>query len=427
MLPRRLRVLVFAAVSAAGLAGSSGCTLIGNIVGSEKRNVYKFDTRFTVADMSFRRSMDNLGNPVVPGNFAELYKNGDQIFPAMTKDIREAKTSVNLETYIFQPDEAGRQFVDAMIEAAHHGVQVRLLVDDWGSKLKQFDAELKAAGVHVRKYRPVRLFSIYKVGKRTHRKILVVDGKIAWTGGLGIDEHWLGDARNKNEWRDTQVRAVGPVAAQMQAIFSEDWTYTTGEILAGDRFYPKIENAGTMQAQAIKASRGDSSSLAKMLYYVAIQSANKSIRIQNAYFLPDKQVREALMKAVERGVSVEVMVPGRHIDLPMVRFASWMDYGELLKAGVKIYEYKHTMMHNKTMTVDGLLSTIGSINFDSRSMNANAEESLAFYDHSFAASMEAMFEEDKTRCKEVTYEAWDTRGAPQRLAELFSWIWKPYY
>jgi cardiolipin synthase len=426
--PRRYgRLLLFAAVLAGEILSSSGCTLIGNIVGHEKRDVYKFDYRFTVEDLSFRRSLDTLGTAMVPGNAAELFKNGDQIFPGMTKDIREAKASVNLETYIFQPDRAGREFVDAMVYAASRGVQVRLLVDDWGSKLKQFDAELKAAGVHVRKYRPVRLFSIYKVGKRTHRKILVVDGKIAWTGGLGIDDRWLGDARNTQEWRDTQVRAVGPVAAQMQAVFSEDWTYTTGEILAGDRFYPKLDPVGTIQAQAIKVARGDSSSLAKMLYYVAIESAMKSIRIQNAYFLPDKQVRDALVKAVHRGVTVEVMVPGRHIDLPAVRFASWMDYGDLLKEGVKIYEYKHTMMHNKTMVVDALYSTIGSINFDSRSMNANAEESLAFYDRGFAAKMEAMFAEDRKRCEEITYEEWDKRGLGQRLAELIFWIWEPYY
>ena len=422
-LPRPLAGLGLALL----LATSSGCTVIANIVGSEKRDVYKFEHPFTVEDASFRRSMDTLGTAMVPGNDAELFKNGDEIFPAMTKDIREAKFSVNLESYIYQPDKAGRQFADAMIAAARRGVQVRLLVDAWGSKLKQLAEELEAAGVKVRRYRPLRLFSIYKVGKRTHRKILVVDGRIAWTGGLGIEERWLGDARNTNEWRDTQVRAVGPVAAQMQAIFSEDWTYTTGEILAGELFYPRIENAGSMQAQAIKASRGDSSSLAKMLYYVAIQSATKSIRIQNAYFLPDTQVREALVHAVERGVTVEVMVPGRHIDLPMVRFASWHHYGDLLKGGVRIYEYRKTMMHNKTMVVDGLYATIGSINFDARSMNRNAEESLAFYDRGFAKKMEAMFQEDRKKCEEITYREWKKRSLGQRLAELVFWIWEPYY
>ena len=407
--------------------GTSGCTFVSNIVGSEKRDVYKFDRPFTVDDPSFRRSMDTLGTAMVGGNEAELLKNGDEIFPAMTRDIRAAKKTVNLETYIFQPDRAGRQFADAMIEAAKRGVEVRFLVDGWGSKLKGLKEELEKAGVHVRKYRPLRLFTIYKMSRRTHRKILVVDGRIAYTGGLGIHERWLGNTRNSNEWRDTQVRVVGPVVAQMQAIFSEDWTYTTGEILAGEGFYPKIENAASMQAQAIKASRGDSSSLAKMLYYVAIKSAAKSIHIQNAYFLPDKQVREALVTAVERGVNVQIMVPGRHIDLPMVRFASWLHYGELLKGGVHIYEYQGTMMHNKTMVVDGLYSTIGSINFDSRSMSRNAEESLAFYDRRFAANMETMFADDKKRCSEITYREWDNRGLAQRLAELVFWIWEPYY
>jgi cardiolipin synthase len=424
VLVRRLFFVI--AVGASGWM-SSGCTLINNVVGSEKRDVYKFDHPFTVEDSSFRRSMDTLGSAMVGGNSAELYRNGDEIFPAMTKDIREAKLSVDLESYIFQPDSAGRQFADAMIDAAKRGVQVRLLIDAWGSKLKDLEPELKAAGVRVRKYHPLRLFSIYKVGRRTHRKILVVDGKIAWTGGLGIEERWLGNARNTKEWRDTQVRVVGPVAAQMQSIFSEDWTYTTGEILAGDAFYPRLDPAGTIQAQAIKASRGDSSSLAKMLYYVAIKSATKSIRIQNAYFLPDKQVRNALVEAVQRGVRVEIMVPGRHIDLPMVRFASWIHYGDLLSGGVKIYEYRKTMMHNKTMVVDGLYSTIGSINFDSRSMNRNAEESLAFYDRPFAQKMEAMFDEDRKHCAEVTYREWKKRGLAQRLAELVFWIWEPYY
>jgi len=407
--------------------GGSSCTVLSNIIGSEKRDVYKFDHPFSVESPMFRRSAEALGNPMVGGNQAVLLENGDEIFPAMTRDIREARRTVNLETYIFQPDAAGKRFADAMIAAARKGVEVRLLIDAWGSKLGDLEQPLKDAGVRVRKYRPLRLFSIYKVGKRTHRKILLIDGRIAYTGGLGIEKPWLGNARNTSEWRDTEVRVEGPVAAQMQAIFSEDWTYTTGEILAGDKFYPQIPQAGTMLAQAIKASRGAASSLAKMLYYMAIQSATVSIHIANAYFLPDKQSRNALVRAVRRGVDVEVMVPGRHIDLPMVRFASWLHYGDLLQGGVKIYEYRPTMMHNKTMVVDGLYSTIGSINFDSRSMNANEEESLAVYDKTFAAQMEAMFAEDKKRCGEITYRDWKRRGFGKRLAEMVFWIWEPYY
>ena len=415
----------------AGLLGGSGCTFINNLRGSEKRNVYKYEATFPIGDPVFRRSLDTFGAPVVGGNTVEILENGDAIFPAMTRDIRDAKVSVNLETYIFQPDAAGRQFADAMIAAARRGVEVRLLVDAWGSKLKALGAELEAAGVRVKKYRPLRLFSIYKVGRRTHRKILVVDGLISYTGGLGIDERWLGNARNPNEWRDTQVRVEGPAAAQMQAIFAEDWTYTTGEILAGAKFYPKnidpCSHCGPVQAQAIKVSRGDASSLPKMLYYLAIQSAAKSIHIQNAYFLPDKQVRDALVRAVARGVEVQVMVPGRHIDLPMVRSASWLHYGELLKGGVKIYEYTPTMLHNKVAVMDGLYSIIGSINLDSRSMNANAEDSYAIYDRDFGRKVEQMFERDRQRCREITWEIWDRRGLVKRLSELVFWIWEPYY
>ncbi|HYR46641.1 MAG TPA: phospholipase D-like domain-containing protein [Thermoanaerobaculia bacterium] len=425
---RRAFTLPLFCLASAGLLGSCGCTVISDLIGSEKRDVYKFDHPFAVADPAFRRSLDTFGTTMIPGNTAELLKNGDEIFPAMTAAIRQAQKTVNLETYIFQPDEGGKQFADAMIDAARRGVEVRLLIDAWGSKLDDLREPLEKAGVHWRKYRPVRLFSIYKVGKRTHRKILVVDGKVAFTGGLGIQKRWLGNARNSNEWRDTQVRVTGPVVDQMQAIFAEDWTYTTGEILAGEKFYPKPDGAsGSVHAQAIKISRGDASSLAKMLYYVAIQSAVKSIHIQNAYFLPDKQVRDALVAAVARGVDVKVMVPGRHIDLPMARFASWLHYGEMLKGGVKIYEYRDTMMHNKTMVVDGMFSTIGSINFDTRSMNRNAEESLAFYEHAFAQKMEAMFDEDLKRCDEITLDAFSHRGLAKRASELISYIWEPYY
>jgi cardiolipin synthase len=420
--------LLLLAVASAGFLGSSGCTVISDIIGSEKRDVYKFGHSFTVDDPAFRRSLDAFGTAMVPGNTAELLKNGDEIFPAMTEAIRQARTSVNLETYIFQPDEAGRQFADSMIEAARRGVEVRLLIDAWGSKLGDLQGALEKAGVKWRKYRPVRLFSFYKVGKRTHRRILVVDGKVAFTGGVGIDKRWLGNARNSKEWRDTQVRVTGPVVDQMQAIFAEDWTYTTGEILAGDKFYAKNEGSGgSVQAQAIKASRGDASSLAKMLYYVAIQSAAKSIHIQNAYFIPDKQVRHALVAAVARGVDVKVMVPGRNIDLPMVRLASWLHYGDMLKGGVKIYEYRDTMLHSKTMVVDGVFSTIGSINFDTRSMLRNAEASLSLYDRAFAQKMEAMFAEDLKRCDEITYDGFKNRGLVKRVSELISYIWEPYY
>jgi cardiolipin synthase len=404
-----------------------GCTVTRSVFSTDKRETYHFTPDFGVSSAEFRRSLDTLSSHVVGGNSAELLQNGDEIFPAMTRDIRQAKATVNLETYIFQPDEAGRQFASAMIDAARRGVEVRLLIDDYGSKLGDLEEPLKAAGVKFKVYRPIRVYSIYKIGKRTHRKLLIVDGKIGYTGGLGIDKRWLGDARNTGEWRDNQVRVEGPVVAEMQSLFSEDWTYTTGEILAGDGFYPKLVPVGTVEAEAVKASRGDASSVPKMLYYMAIQSAQHSILIQNAYFLPDAQTRDALIRATRRGVDVRVMVPGTHIDLPMVRLSSRSHYGPMLDAGIKIYEYEPTMMHNKTFIVDGVFSTVGSINFDQRSMGKNAEDSLAFYDRDFAAKLTAMFEDDWKKCKKITRKDWEHRGLATRMSEMLFWIWEPYY
>ncbi|HXO20093.1 MAG TPA: phospholipase D-like domain-containing protein [Thermoanaerobaculia bacterium] len=364
---------------------------------------------------------------MLPGNRAEILNNGDAIFPAMIGAIRGAKVSVNLESFIFNNDHAGQLFADALMDTARRGVEVRVLVDGTGSHLGPLFDRMKQAGVQLYVFHPIRLWSLYKIGRRTHRKILVVDGLVCFTGGLGISDPWLGDARNPKEWRDMQVEVHGPATAQMQAIFSEDWTYTTGEILAGDKFYPQLGKAGDVDAQAIKMSRGDSSSLASMLYFVAIQSAVQSIRIQNAYFLPDRHIREALVRAVRRGVDVQVMVPGKNIDVAVVRLASRIHYGELLTGGVKIYEYTGTMMHNKTAIVDGIFSLVGSINFDARSMRENAEESMAFYDRGFAARLEATFDADRQRCHEITYDRWKRRGLHKRFLELFSWFFQPLY
>jgi cardiolipin synthase len=392
----------------------------------DKRQSYVFEHRFGVKDPTFLRSLDSLGNTMLPGNTAVILQNGDEIFPAMTGAIRAATKSVCLESYIFLDDEAGRLFADALIHAAKKGVKVRVLVDGYGSKMGRLTDELEGAGVDLRVFRPVRAYSLHKISERSHRKILVVDGRTCFTGGMCIDKRWLGNARSPSEWREAQAQVTGPVAAQMQAIFAENWTYTTGEILAGDDLYPVIEPEGSAQAQAVKVSLGDATSLSKMLYYVAIQSAEKSIHLQNAYFVPDQQIRHALMAAVKRGVDVKVMVPGRQIDIPLVRAASQKTYGELLRGGVEIFEYQPTMLHNKTMVVDGLFSVVGSINLDARSMGKNAEDSLVLYDAAFAEALEKAFQQDLSKCRPITEESWRHRGFHRRLAESFSWLFKPY-
>ncbi len=406
------------------LVQAPGCTMVR----FDKRSIYKFEHSFGVEDDAFRRSLSAFGFAMVEGNRAEILNNGDEIFPAMTEAIRGAKKTVNLESYIFKDDKAGKIIAEALIDAARRGVEVRLLVDGTGSKFSGPLLErVRQAGGKAAMYRPIRLWTLHKIARRTHRKILVVDGEISFTGGFCIEESWLGDARDPKEWRDMMVRATGPVSAQMQAIFSEDWTFATGEILAGEKFYPRIAPAGDIAAQAIKVSHGDSASLAAMLYFVSIQSARKSIHIQNAYFVPTPQIRQALIQAAKRGVDVRIMVPGRHIDQPVVRMASRLHYGELLTGGVRIFEYNRTMMHNKDSVIDGIFSIIGSINFDARSMYENAEDSLAFYDRDFGAKMEAVFAEDEKHCREITYESWKKRSLEQRLAELISGAFKPLY
>ncbi|HSG40410.1 MAG TPA: cardiolipin synthase [Thermoanaerobaculia bacterium] len=406
------------------LVQAPGCTMVR----LDKRSIYKFEHSFGVEDDAFRRSLSAFGFAMVEGNRAEILNNGDEIFPAMTEAIRGARKTVNLESYIFNDDRAGKIIAEALIDAARRGVEVRVLVDGTGSKFSGPLLErIRQAGGKAAMYRPIRLWTLPRIAQRTHRKILVVDGEISFTGGFCIADSWLGDARNPKEWRDMMVRATGPVSAQMQAIFSEDWTFTTGEILAGDKFYPRIAPAGDVAAQAIKVSHGDSASLSAMLYFVSIQSARKSIHIQNAYFVPSPQIRQALIEASKRGVDVKIMVPGRHIDQPVVRMASRLHYGELLTAGVRIFEYHRTMMHNKDSVIDGIFSTIGSINFDARSTYENAEDSLAFYDRDFGAKMEAVFAEDQKHCREITYESWKRRGLEQRLAELISGAFKPLY
>jgi cardiolipin synthase len=241
-------------------------------------------------------------------------------------------------------------------------------------------------------------------------------------GGVGIDDRWMGNARNPKEWRETMVRVEGPVVAQLQSIFMEDWVHTTGEVLSGEKQFPPIPVSGELLAQAIRASRSDSSSMAKLLYYMAIQAARKTIWIENAYFVPDSQVRSGLVNAVKRGVDVRVLVPGPHIDIPMVRMASRFHYGELLDGGVKMYEYQPTMLHNKVMVVDGIWTTIGSINFVSRSMRKNAEANVAIYDREFTAIVETMIRADFEKSKEFTKRMWKRRGLLARFGEAFFWL-----
>ncbi len=394
---------------------------------SEKRTVYQYKPRYGVDSPEFRRSLDALGTEVVPNNRAMLLQNGDGFFPAMLQAIRGAQRSVNMEMYIFGDGEIATQFARAMAERARAGVQVRLLVDDWGSDLGDLEDLLVSAGVKLREYKPLRIYSLYKLNNRTHRKILTVDGRIGFCGGVGIDDRWKGNARTPQEWRETMIQVEGPVVSQLQGIFMEDWVHTTGEVLHGDEQFPPFPPEGGLLAQAISSAKTDSSSMAKLLYYMAIQAAREKIWIENSYFVPDRQIRQGLVRAVQRGVDVIVLVPGKHTDIPIVRMASRFHYGELLDGGVGVYEYQPTMMHNKVMVVDGIWSTIGSINFVNRSMRKNAEANVAVYDRGFAALVETMIREDLKLCERFTKQKWEKRGFLARLGETFFWLFSENY
>ena len=412
-----------AAVLLSILSVGAGCSYLF----SEKRTVYQFDPTYGVDSPQFLRSLEALGTEMVPGNRAELLENGDGIFPAMLDAIAGARVSINLEAYIFGHDETGAVFARALAEQARRGVEVRMLVDGFGSNLGALERDLVAAGVRVHVYKPLKVYSIDRVGHRTHRRILTVDGRLGFCGGVGFDDRWKGSASTPSEWRDTMIEVEGPVTAQLQHVFAQDWVHTTGEVLHGDRQFPAIDAAGSVLAQAIGASRADAMSMSKLLLYMAIQAARERIWIESAYFVPDRQIREGLKAAALRGVDVRIIVPGAHIDIPNVRAAAHYRFGELLEAGIGIYEYRPTMMHNKVMAVDGIWSTIGSINFVNRSMTKNAEANIAVYDREFASRVERMVLADLAECDVLSRERWRKRGLLARFGEFFFWLFSENY
>jgi len=393
--------------------------LSGCATSYDKRIVYQYEPTYGVASVKFERALVAAGGGLFGGNQAVLLQNGDAFFSSILEAIRGAKASVNIELYIFAKGKIAETFLEALCAKAQEGVEVRVLVDSVGDRLGHLREQMKAGGVKFRVYKPVRLRSIAKTGDRTHRKIITVDGRIGFTGGLSIDDRWAGDARNPTEWRDTVVRLEGPVVLQLQRVFLENWLYTTGEFLDGEGQFPVAQMAGDMKAHAVGSSRTSQLSIAKLHYYMPIQAARDYIWIENAYFLPDVDFKAALVAAARRGVDVRVVVPGENTDLRAARYASRRDYHELLKAGVKIYEFQPTMLHSKIIVVDGLWCSIGSINFTSRSMKSNAEANAAIYDSRFAEQVRVMMKGDMIRCEQITLERWEQRSLYQRFKESF--------
>jgi cardiolipin synthase A/B len=409
----RVAILTFLATGLAVL-------LVANLTLGDKVIDQNVPSLYSVADPQFVRTMSvMLGPALVSGNRAQALVNGDQIFPDMLKAIRGAQKTITFEMYIYWKGSIGEEFTRALAERAQAGVKVHVLIDALGSqKIEENVIErMKQAGVRVELYNPVRWHSIARMNNRTHRKIMVVDGRIGYTGGVGIGDEWTGNAQDPQHWRDTHFRLEGPAVAQMQAAFMENWIEVTGEVLHGPDYFPNLEPAGKELAQFFVSSPGGGGESAQLLYLMSIAAAGRSIELSAAYFVPDDNEVRQLVAARKRGVRVQIIVPGALTDSPLVRRASRSTWGELLRAGVEIYEYQPTFYHVKVMTVDGLWVTVGSTNFDSRSFSTNDEANLNVYDRVFAQAQERIFAEDLKRSRRISLEEWENRPFTERLWE----------
>jgi len=360
-----------------------------------------------------------LNEPLFQGGKATLLQNGDAFYPAMLQAIRGARDTINFETYIFEPDEIGQQFIDAFKERAMAGVEVRLLVDGFGGmKLKRrYRDDLKRAGVMVHRFRPLGLRNLVRIYRRAHRRAIVMDGKVGFTGGAAVSKKWKGNVTNKHEWRDSMTQVTGPLVAGIQSAFAENWVYCTGEVLAGPRFFPPLERGPGVCGISVVSSPSDSLQPIRLLFWLTFSNARKRLWICNSYFIPDRRLRDAVVDRARHGVDVRILVPGNHTDAVPVQAAGQSYYEELLAAGVRIFEFEPAMMHAKTAVVDSAWSIVGSANMDERSMELNEENVLGIADREFARSIEEGLSADYTRSREITLERWQKRSIVRKALE----------
>ena len=395
--------------------------LVALNLASRQRSVERrIEHRYGVEDPQFARAMGSLLGPaLVGGNRITPLRNGDRIFPAMLEAIRAARSTINFETYIYWSGDIGREFAEALSERARAGVAVRVMLDWVGAgKIDEaIVARMEEAGVVVVRYHPLKWYNLSRLNNRTHRKLLVVDGAVGFTGGVGIADVWRGDAQDPDHWRDSHFQVEGPIVAQLQAAFMDNWIETRGEVLHGEEYFPALRPVGPHCGQVFQSSSDGGSESVRLMYLLSIAAARRSLRIANAYFVPDDLSVRHLVEAARRGVRVEVIVPGKYIDFGVVRKASRARWGPLLEAGIAIYEFQPTMYHTKVMVVDDLWVSVGSTNFDSRSFRLNDEANLNLLDPDLAAELTGHFEEDKVRSHRMTLEAWRRRPWRQKLQE----------
>jgi cardiolipin synthase A/B len=382
---------------------------------------YDLRGEIDVRSPGFLRACEALtGAPISTGSEVELLINGDAIFPCYLDTIRTAERTLCLVTYVYWRGDIAHEVADALCARARAGVEVNVIIDAVGGLKIERDLveRMQEAGVRVTRFRPPKPYAARRVANRTHRKILVADGSVGLTGGVGIAEEWTGDAEDPDHWRDTHVRVRGPVVRGLFGAFAENWLEATGEVLVGDGYLPDLaeqESGGPMMLVRSSAGVGDTN--VEALYYLAIAAARETLDLTAAYFVPRPAFIDALRDAAGRGVRVRVLVPGPHIDKGPVRIAGRGSYDELVEAGVEIHEYQPTMLHAKTMVVDGMWSSVGSVNFDNRSFQLHDEATLCVLSDSFAGRLTEQFERDLERSERIEGERWAGRGPVQRASE----------
>jgi cardiolipin synthase len=377
----------------------------------------------------FQRLLASLaGSHGHDGCKVEVLTNGEVYYEAELAAIREAKHSVNLEAYIFQKGEVTRRFLEALTERASAGVHVNLVLDAIGAFMTRSDyfAELRAAGGRVHFYHPITWYSLPRINNRTHRELIVIDGRVGFVGGAGFADHWLlrHGRKKKPRWRDTMFRVEGRIVRDLQSVFAENWLESSGDLLTDAGYFPPLEDHGDVEAMVVCSTPTTGRSARnRMVYQTLLASARETIEITTPYFLPDRSACKEMVRAIrERGVAVTILTPGQHSDHLLTRRSSRRLYGPLLKAGAKIFEYEPTMLHAKVLIIDACWTVVGSTNFDHRSFGINDEVNLASFDTALAARLQEDFRQDLRDSRRITYRKWYRRPITERAHELLGWL-----
>lgn len=404
-------------LTTAVVSGFVGAVLAKNFFESEKKVTHSIITDYGVENPAFARTISQLlGPPLLEGNHVEIFNDGDEIFPAMLDAIRKAKHSITFENFVFVSGRVARQFAGAFAERALAGVKVHVLQDAIGCNCihgEEFSV-MRRSGVEVEIFRYFNL----RFNERTHRKLLVIDGQVGFIGGVGISDDWEGRGDRPTIWRDTQYRVVGPVVAQMQQAFMDNWIQTRAEVLHGDRYFPALTEKDGMDCQVFKSSSSEGADSARLMILFAIAAARRSIRIANAYFIPDDLTIQTIVEARARGVDIEIITPGPYTDQHLVRRVGQARWRKMLQAGVKFYEFQPARFHCKYMIVDDLLTCVGSCNIDNRSLRLNEEANLNILHRGFAAEHMLIYEQDKAQSKHITMDLWRRRPLRHKVQGL---------